>query len=241
MRGSIGVGELLRRARTARGLTLDDVARDLRIRAEVLSALEAETFESIRNQTYVRGSLRSYATYLGLPAAGVVEWYRRHVSREEEEQVSPLASVEMRRRRDDSRFVGLIAGAILLAAAGLGILSADGAAPAPIAPLSTASPRPVGEGEIVLAVTASAPVRISIQVDGGPVTSFDLRAGEGRSFGADVEIGISVLDPLAIAAVTVNGLTVDLSGVGTEPWSQTFRSGAVAVATAPEPGEGEAA
>lgn len=234
MRGTIGVGELLRRARQSRGLTLDDVARDLRIRTEVLAALEAETFESIRNQTYVRGSLRSYASYLGLPAGGVVEWYRRHVSREEEEQVSPLTSVEVRRRRDDARFVGMIAGAVLLAAAGLGLLSSDGAAPAPIAPLSTASPRPVGEGPIVLAVTASSPVRISIQIDGAPATSYDLRAGEGRSFDADTEIGISVVDPLAIAVITVNGLMVDLSGVGTEPWSQTFRSGAVAVATAPE-------
>ena len=64
---AIGVGERLRRAREARGLTLDAVAASTHIRERYLEALEEERFEEIPGPAYVKGFLRNYALHLGLP------------------------------------------------------------------------------------------------------------------------------------------------------------------------------
>ncbi len=64
----LGVGERLRTARVARGLSLDDVEAGTRIRRRYLEALEEEAFDRLPGPTYVRGFLRSYAAYLDLPA-----------------------------------------------------------------------------------------------------------------------------------------------------------------------------
>jgi len=64
---AIGVGERLRRAREARGLSLDAVAASTHIRERYLEALEEERFEEIPGTAYVKGFLRSYAVHLGLP------------------------------------------------------------------------------------------------------------------------------------------------------------------------------
>ena len=64
---AIGVGERLRRAREARGLTLDAVAASTHIRERYLEALEGERFEEIPGPAYVKGFLRNYALHLGLP------------------------------------------------------------------------------------------------------------------------------------------------------------------------------
>jgi transcriptional regulator with XRE-family HTH domain len=60
------LGSTLRRAREARGLTLEDAERDTRISRRYLQALENEEFDIIPAPVYARGFLRSYSQYLGL-------------------------------------------------------------------------------------------------------------------------------------------------------------------------------
>lgn len=60
------LGSTLRRAREARGLTLEDAERDTRISRRYLQALENEEFDVIPAPVYARGFLRSYSQYLGL-------------------------------------------------------------------------------------------------------------------------------------------------------------------------------
>lgn len=60
------IGATLREARERRGLTIEQVAQDTRISARFLEALEAEAFELLPAPVYVRGFLRSYASYLRL-------------------------------------------------------------------------------------------------------------------------------------------------------------------------------
>jgi len=74
----LGIGERLRNTREARGLSLDDVEASIRIRRRYLEALEAETFHAIPGPAYVRGFLRTYAAYLGLPAEELVAMYPSH-------------------------------------------------------------------------------------------------------------------------------------------------------------------
>jgi cytoskeleton protein RodZ len=63
-----GIGELLRSAREARGLSLDEIEAATRIRKRYLEALEAEAFDQLPGPAYAKGFVRTYATYLGLAA-----------------------------------------------------------------------------------------------------------------------------------------------------------------------------
>ena len=60
------LGERFRAAREARGLTLSDVAEQIRIRSVYLAAIEDENWTAIGAPVYVRGFLRTYARFLGL-------------------------------------------------------------------------------------------------------------------------------------------------------------------------------
>ncbi|HEV7215219.1 MAG TPA: RodZ domain-containing protein [Chloroflexota bacterium] len=66
------LGQQLREAREARGLSVDDVARGTRIRAAYIRALEEERFADLPAPVYVRGFLRNYATFLGLDAEELI-------------------------------------------------------------------------------------------------------------------------------------------------------------------------
>ena len=70
------VGEFLARARVAQGLTLDDVAQQLKFGVRQLDALEQGRFESLPGSTFARGMVRSYARLLKIdaePLLGQVE------------------------------------------------------------------------------------------------------------------------------------------------------------------------
>jgi cytoskeleton protein RodZ len=62
--GVVGCGEQLRRAREAAGLSIQQVAGQLRMPAQVVAALECEQWERLGAPVFVRGQLRSYARLL---------------------------------------------------------------------------------------------------------------------------------------------------------------------------------
>jgi cytoskeleton protein RodZ len=66
------LGERFRIAREARGLSLSDVAEQVRIRSVYLAAIEDEKWSVIGAPVYIRGFLRTYARFLGLDAEEVV-------------------------------------------------------------------------------------------------------------------------------------------------------------------------
>lgn len=69
------LGEQFRAAREARGLSLSDVAEQIRIRSVYLAEIEAENWAAIGAAVYVRGFLRTYARFLGLdPEEAVAEF-----------------------------------------------------------------------------------------------------------------------------------------------------------------------
>jgi cytoskeletal protein RodZ len=77
---SLGIGERLRTARQALGLSLEEVETATRIRLSYLDALEREAFTELPNPAYVKGFLRSYAAHLGIPAAELLQAYPRDAS-----------------------------------------------------------------------------------------------------------------------------------------------------------------
>lgn len=62
--GAVGCGEQLRKAREAAGLSLEQVASQLRMPVQVVAALEAEHWDRLGAPVFVRGQLRSYARLL---------------------------------------------------------------------------------------------------------------------------------------------------------------------------------
>jgi cytoskeleton protein RodZ len=66
------LGERFRAAREARGLTLSDVAEQIRIRSVYLAAIEDENWSTIGAPVYIRGFLRTYGRFLGLDTEEVV-------------------------------------------------------------------------------------------------------------------------------------------------------------------------
>jgi cytoskeletal protein RodZ len=68
----VTVGETLSHARRKRGLSVDDVAADTRIRATVISAIEDDRFELCGGTVYARGHIRSIARVVGADAAALI-------------------------------------------------------------------------------------------------------------------------------------------------------------------------
>jgi cytoskeletal protein RodZ len=66
------LGERFRAAREARGLTLSEVAEQIRIRSVYLGAIEEENWPVIGAPVYTRGFLRTYARFLGVDAEEAV-------------------------------------------------------------------------------------------------------------------------------------------------------------------------
>lgn len=66
-------GRLLKRTRERLGLSLDDVAADLRLSPFQIQALEEDDWERLPGITYARGYVRSYARLLDLDAEKLLE------------------------------------------------------------------------------------------------------------------------------------------------------------------------
>src|SRR4051794_30403959 len=70
------VGRLLRDQREARALSIEDVAKRLRIRRPYLEAIEQGRFDQLPGAAYIPAFLRAYATHLELDAEKVLTAYQ---------------------------------------------------------------------------------------------------------------------------------------------------------------------
>jgi Helix-turn-helix domain len=68
-----GIGSQLREERVRRGLGIDGVEAETRIRAKYLLALEEERFDVLPGPVYARAFLRDYAEHLGLDGQRLVD------------------------------------------------------------------------------------------------------------------------------------------------------------------------
>jgi len=196
-RTTVSVGPALRKVREARDVTLEEAARDTRVRLEFLEAIEAEDFQLLLGDVHLRGCLRTYATYLRLSPDKVVAMYEAELGRDDE---------------------------VLVLAGAFGVLSARRPAPSP-ANLSEGTGsmtagvdigRPISVG-----VEAQRPVEVTIVADGGVPQRFQLRAGEGRSFDAASSISVRLSEGNT-AHVIVSGVDYGFPGKTGEPWEDTY-------------------
>ncbi len=117
-----GIGERLRNARQTRGLSLEEIEAGTRIRRRYLEALEAEAFDEVPGPAYVKGFLRTYATYLGLSPDDLVALYPELASGT---IIHPGSSIEVRITpvTPHSRTRRIVMGIVLVVALGGGLLA----------------------------------------------------------------------------------------------------------------------
>lgn len=109
------IGETLREAREARGLSLEDAAHETRIRATHLEALEREEFDRLGGDVYVRGFIRSYARAVGVDPEQLLETHRASTPPTRVEQPpTPLSSEPL--EAEPRRGLGLVTAAVAVVA-----------------------------------------------------------------------------------------------------------------------------
>ncbi|WP_332052169.1 helix-turn-helix domain-containing protein [Reyranella sp.] len=108
------VGRLLREQREERGITIEEVAKSLRIRSAFLKAIEQGRFEELPGAAYIPAFLRGYASYLGLDAQKVLTAYQLSGSLPVVRPVSLPANFPLAERRAP---VGLAVLTVLLVVA----------------------------------------------------------------------------------------------------------------------------
>ncbi len=79
--GTEWTGELLRRAREARGLTTHQLAERTKVQRTFIEDAEADRLDRLPPSVYLRGNVYILATVLGLDAGSVVASYLSHVAR----------------------------------------------------------------------------------------------------------------------------------------------------------------
>ena len=224
----IGVGPALRKARERRGITLDAASRDTKIHIDQLRALESESFGALLGDVYVRGSLRTYAQYLGLSPEKVIGAYAQHA--DEPAPPPPPAklgrverAIAATRIRDNQRLMVFLAGVVLVFAIVFGFLSRGHSAPAPATlPTVAAEPVPI-DREIDVVIEALSAVDITVVADGVEST-YVMEAGETRSFTAQSELTLRASDGGALR-VTVNGVDLGIVGPPGQPWTEPYNFG----------------
>lgn len=80
------VGQTLRQAREARGISLAEAEEATKVRQKFLEALEQDDFQRLPGEVYRRGFLKSYAIYLGLDPEPLLARYRAQRGAPAEEQ-----------------------------------------------------------------------------------------------------------------------------------------------------------
>ena len=222
-----GIGRALRKARLRRGKSLEEASRETRVKPEYLQALEAESFDVLLGDVYVRGFLRSYSRYLGLSPEKVVSAYERVYGRARSLAISvhPAAGIESTVDHPDTRRRTawiLAAGAaliVLISAAAIGLISRSASTPTPAA----GSPPAIaaGQSEVQVDMFAGVPGAATVTVDGEVKFNGLLDVGEAHSFTGTKGIDVH-LDSGNTVSLRVNGTDLETPGLPGHEYDRTF-------------------
>lgn len=225
-----GIGPQLTAAREARGMTPNDVAKRLKIRAIFVDALEREDWSAVGEPVYARGFLKNYAKLLGLDsdsAAAEVE-----VASTEHALLPDVPAMvhddatngyPPSRRADTNWLVvatGVVA-AVMLIAVGWNFFGMPGGGPtventalnspppSPSAPVLvegsvSAAAAPVQTSGVDLRLETTQACWLSVTVDGKRVVYTTLPKGAVREFHATREINLRAGNAGGIVA-TIDG------------------------------------
>jgi cytoskeleton protein RodZ len=111
------IGQMLRQAREARGLNVQDVAARLHLSSGVVTTIEQGAFEQLPAATYARGYMRAYANLVGLNAAPLLAAYDQYATQPPE--LNPFASTPQPQVQASDLPVRLVTYAVIAIVVGL--------------------------------------------------------------------------------------------------------------------------
>ena len=241
----MNLGEVLNTARTAAGLSLNDLAEITSVRAGLLVEMEQNNFSHCGGDIYARGHLRNIAPKLGLDGTQLVELYNAEHSIESRSINELLAENSVTRVPQEKKSLSWKVPAtfslIILLVLGIAqilysnINGSETNTGTPIestspsatpstepSPSSSASTLPAAEG-VTLSITASrGNSLIDIVVDGEHVDKGSIFQGESKSFEATTSISVFFSNPAGLD-VTVNGELLEPLGGQNQEVRRTFR------------------
>jgi len=102
---SKGPGEILREAREAKGLSVREVADQLRLRKEIIELLEADDYSTFSTATFIKGYLRAYAKLLDLDNTELFSAYKAKGFKEVESSQMQSFSRRKKHEENDNRLM----------------------------------------------------------------------------------------------------------------------------------------
>lgn len=97
------IGETLKNARVAKGISLEQAEEDTKIRKRYLQALEDEDYSILPGMVYAKGFLRNYASYLGLNQEEIMIEYKLLNTPVRENGTRPNIEEVIHKRRANNR------------------------------------------------------------------------------------------------------------------------------------------
>jgi len=233
----VSLGERLRRAREAKGMSLDDIAGRTRIPIRHLQNIEREEWDALPAVTYAIGFTRNYANAVGLDGASLARELRDAIGGPSHRAAAPEYYAQADPARVPPRSLAVIAivlAAVLIAGYLLWRRTLDGApAPAPVAEVPVperqpaAPPAPTAQAAAGQPVTLVATGEVWLRIADGPggATLFmgSMRAGDryqlpatarqplirsGRPQNLRVLVGARDLGPLAPTEQVIDNVSL---------------------------------
>ncbi len=157
----LSVGQILRKERERKNLSLESVAGVTRISLENLKALEKDDFRVISAPIFTRGFLRTYASHLGLDPKEILARYESQIDLV---KVSPKTkeSVPARSKRSLSKYLGLVFLIVIGVAAGFYLFQKAPAPPTASLPAAPVPAPPPAEFQPPPSPSPSPPERVSV-------------------------------------------------------------------------------
>jgi cytoskeleton protein RodZ len=134
------LGKTLAAAREAQGLTIEEIATELRIEPRLLNALEQCRFEELGPPVFAKGYLKQYGNRLGLKYADLLAEYYRLVE-PREVTLAPSRTIKLRDERQITVWIiAALALAVLAAFLMVWLLAEPPAARRPVTALPESEP-----------------------------------------------------------------------------------------------------
>jgi cytoskeletal protein RodZ len=240
-----GIGELLRRRRVDRKLTLDEISRATKISTKFLQAIEAENLESLPGLIFMRNFVRQYASFMEMDPEPLLAMLPRF---DLESAPMPQPPNRPRKRFGDRRWSSAfasVAWTLLASGAAVGaymhfnrslhpFTTVEAAAtrqPSEALPeRSTAVPAPQSslqanpEHPVQVVVAAREESWVQATADGKSVFAGTLKAGETRSIAADDRVSVKTGNAGGIE-ISLNGRPLDPLGPSGQIRSVTLTAG----------------
>lgn len=118
VRKAARLGEMFRRERQGRNISIRQVSEATKINTRHIEALEQSDFASLPGGAFSKGFVRAYAAHLGLDAEAMVHRYSHEIARLNTAPEEPAPPTRDERRRRFLRVAVIVGGITFVLAAG---------------------------------------------------------------------------------------------------------------------------